>query len=305
MAEQEVGGEMGIAPRFSYNIYGKEGTAGAKLEGPIGVFASKGKVFVANSGHSEVWVFDSGGRFLSSFPTGSFQTPEEPAQYAIGESYPVGITLGADKNIYVSDIHSQQLRVFTLEGIPVGLFPGDDKKDLLTRPLALAFNRDKLYVTDVGEQSVKVFSKAGEFLRKFGQPGTKTGQLLFPNGVVIMKDGTVFVADSNNSRVQGFNPKGEFLFSITEKLKLPRGLAVDHLERLHVADALGRQISVFDRKGKFLFSYGGPGKPGGMTAQDGNDEDDLDIPIGIAIDESIRKIYITDKGNDRVSVWEY
>jgi DNA-binding beta-propeller fold protein YncE len=305
LAEQKVEREVVISPRFSYNIYSKEEVAGAKLDGPIGVFASRGKVFVANSGQGEIAIFDSEGRFLSSFPTGSFQVPPEPGPQSPVDSYPVGVTLGSEDKIYVSDIHSQQLRVFTPKGIPAGLFPANEKKDVLTKPVGLAFNREKLFVTDVGDQSVKVFLEGGELLRKFGQPGAQKGQLLFPNGIVIRKDGTIFVADSNNSRVQVFGPTGGYLFSISEELKLPRGLAIDGLERLHVADALSRQVSVYDGKGKFLFSYGGPGKTTGMAAQDNNGESKLDIPIGIAIDESTRNIYITDKGNDCVSVWEY
>lgn len=306
LAEQKVERQVVISPRFSYNIYGKEEEAGAKLEGPIGVFASQGKVFVANSGRGEIAIFDSEGRFLSSFPTGSFQTPPGPEQQTSPvDSYPVGITLGLGDNIYVSDINSKQLKVFTPEGIPAGLFPANEKKDVLTKPIGLAFNREKLFVTDVGDQSVKVFLKGGELLRKFGQPGAKKGQLLFPNGIFIKKDGTVFVADSNNSRVQVFGATGKYLFSITAELKLPRGLAIDSLDRLHVADALSRQVSVFDSGGKFLFSYGGPEKTGGMAGQDNNAEGKLDIPIGIAIDESTRSIYITDKGKDCVSVWEY
>jgi hypothetical protein len=49
---------------------------------------------------------------------------------------------------------------------------------------------------------MQVFDKHnGTFLRKFGSIGTKDGQLQYPDGIVV-DNGSVFVVDQSNHRVQ-------------------------------------------------------------------------------------------------------
>lgn len=273
-------------PKFLFNISGK----GKNVLGrPSNVAVANGKVFVADSKNGRVQVFSSKGEPDFSFPASKDKKSTD--------SYPLGITLDNDGQIYVTELRSQKLLVFDGDGNFVSNFPSKKSK-LLKKPLAITFANNKLYVTDAGDQKVKVFNKNGKLLLKLGKTGVDKGHLAFPNGVAVLDNGTIFVSDSNNRRIQVFNSKGAFKFMFgADKLALPRGIAVDWLERLHVVDAFGRKVTVFDSRGNLLFSYG-------VGATDSRGEKES-LPDGIAIDNTNRRIYVTDRVNNLVSVWGY
>jgi hypothetical protein len=77
------------------------------------------------------------------------------------------------------------------------------------------------------------------------------------------------------------------------RFDLPRAVALDRLGRVHVVDTFGRTIYLFDGDGRYETSYGQPSDPGGR----------LDLPEGIAIDES--RIVVSDGGNRRLVVYTY
>ncbi|MBI4733978.1 MAG: 6-bladed beta-propeller, partial [Rubrobacteridae bacterium] len=172
-------------------------------------------------------------------------------------------------------------------------------------PLALTFdNNDNLYVVDVLKQhQVIVFEKSGKLKLKFGgmaavsKKGDNPGKFYYPNGICIDNENNIFVADSNNRRVQVFSAEGKFLY-IIETGGLPRGIAVDKRSRLYVVDALGHDISVFkktDRQAQALTVFGGQGVEFGQFL----------YPNSLAIDKSGSKIVVTDRENNRLQsfVW--
>jgi tripartite motif-containing protein 2/3 len=59
-------------------------------------------------------------------------------------------------------------------------------------------------VADYGNHRVQVFTKEGEFVRKFGGKGTESGQFNGPSAIAIGQDGTVIVAEDGNHRIQVF-----------------------------------------------------------------------------------------------------
>jgi sugar lactone lactonase YvrE len=61
---------------------------------------------------------------------------------------------------------------------------------------------NRIYATDPSNGRVQVFDDAGNFLRKFGSPGSGDGQLLLPWGIAVDAAGRVYVVDSGNHRVQ-------------------------------------------------------------------------------------------------------
>ncbi|MDI6891800.1 MAG: 6-bladed beta-propeller [Actinomycetota bacterium] len=274
--------ELKVEPgfKFLFNISGD----GKELKTPLGVALSDNKLFVTDSGNSQVQVFTKKGGYLFSFKV---------VISGDKKSYPMRIAVGDDGNIYVSEITEQKIMVFDPSGTYLHDFPKEDK--VLVKPVALAFAGGKLYVTDVGDQSIKIFSSRGRLLRKFGRDGDGEGEFAFPNGIAVSEDGTIFVADSNNSRVQVFDGNGRFLRVFKGRFSLPRGIATDGEGRIHVVDTFAQMVRVFNKGGKLLFSYG----------QDVVEEGKLSFPNGIAIDDSTRQIYIANRAKDCVSVWSY
>jgi DNA-binding beta-propeller fold protein YncE len=70
-----------------------------------------------------------------------------------------------------------------------------------------------LYVTDGYRNSrVHRFSKEGELIQSWGQPGKSApGEFHLPHSLAISPDGTLYVCDRANARVQIFTPDGKFI----------------------------------------------------------------------------------------------
>jgi sugar lactone lactonase YvrE len=49
------------------------------------------------------------------------------------------------------------------------------------------------------------FTSDGVFVNKWGTEGAGDGQFSWPNGVAVSSDGSVYVADSANDRIQKFS----------------------------------------------------------------------------------------------------
>jgi len=258
---------------------------------PVGVaVGADGRVYVTEGGgERSVRVFDASGQSAGAFP--------------VAGSAPVYAATGPAGEIYVSDRQTATIQVYSPEGAllrEVGSPFGADN----WQPIGLGFDTaGNVYVTDVtpGRHRVVVLDPAGRLLRQFGTEGSEPGEFSFPNDVVIDDVGQVYVADSNNARVQVFDPSGNLVTVLSGSaaggLALPRGLAIDgqrHL--LFVVDTLGQAVAMFD------LSRGAPAFAGQIGP--GGDAAGFEYPNGIALDGQGR-LYVTDREHDRVQIWSY
>jgi len=173
-------------------------------------------------------------------------------------------------------------------------------------PRAVAVAPDgSLYVADTGNNRIQHLSPSGEVLQVWGQYGDATqgdapgGAFNEPWGVAVAPDGTVYVADTWNYRVQKFTADGQFLSMWqafgpdgADVFYGPRGIAVDGRGRVLVVDTGNKRVVVFDANGSYLTQFGGAGlRPG-----------QLDEPVGVALDEA-GNVYVADTWNQRVQVF--
>jgi predicted membrane-bound mannosyltransferase/DNA-binding beta-propeller fold protein YncE len=174
-------------------------------------------------------------------------------------------------------------------------------------PRAIAVAPDgSLYVADSLNHRIQHLSPNGEVLQVWGQFGDVTqgdapgGMFNEPWGVAVAPDGTVYVADTWNYRVQKFSADGQFLsmwqtFSPADKPEVfygPRGIAVDSHRRVFVVDTGNKRVVVFEADGRYLTQFGGAGLGPGQ----------MDEPVGIALDGD-GDVYVTDTWNKRVQVF--
>ena len=134
----------------------------------------------------------------------------------------------------------------------------------------------------------------------WGEPGVSPGQFRVPHGIAIDRQGIVYVADRENSRIQLFSPDGEFLEEWSN-LARPCQIDFDRDGNVYVAelgykagmwpgtsapaDATGGRVSVFDPQGQLLARWGGgqnPTAPGDFFA-----------PHDIRVD-SVGDIYVSE-----------
>jgi DNA-binding beta-propeller fold protein YncE len=164
-----------------------------------------------------------------------------------------------------------------------------------------------LYVADSRNNRIQHLSADGQVLAVWGEQGDVNtdagadGAFNEPWDVAIGKDGSVYVSDTWNHRVQQFTADGKFVrkwgyFGQGEAPDAfwgPRGLAVDPQGRLYVMDTGNKRVVVFSPEGQFVTQFGSAGFDAGQ----------FDEPVGIAIDAQGR-VYITDTWNQRIQVFE-
>ena len=105
----------------------------------------------------------------------------------------------------------------------------------------------------------------------FGSPGSGDGQFNNPEGVTTDSLGNVYVADSNNQRIEKFDSNGNYLLQWTNPdFSYVYALATDSSNNVYVSDygdcSPASNIKVFDSNGNFLRQFGSQGNGDGQFA---------------------------------------
>ncbi len=145
----------------------------------------------------------------------------------------------------------------------------------------------------------------------FGMSGSSDGQFNTPHGIAIAPDGTIYVADTNNNRIQHFSAAGQFLNAwgsfgdsaagdaLLGTFNQPWALAVSpDGEFVYVADTWNHRIQKFTASGTPLTMWGTP-----LYDPTTNDPFGIWGPRGIAVDAQGR-VFVADTGNKRILVYD-
>ncbi len=96
----------------------------------------------------------------------------------------------------------------------------------------------------------------------WGSNGPDQGQFASPRNVAVAPDGTMYVSDSGNHRVQVFDQNGQFLTQFGQEgagpgqFSEPWGLAVGQDGLVYVADTWNHRVQIFSASGEYLNRYG-------------------------------------------------
>jgi sugar lactone lactonase YvrE len=172
------------------------------------------------------------------------------------------------------------------------------------RDIALAPD-DTLYVADTSNNRIQHLAADGSVLQVWGSfadisKGEAPGGTFYePWGIAVGVDGSVYVADTWNHRIQKFTADGQFVtmwgyFGQAETpfaIWGPRDIAIDSKGHLFVTDTGNKRVVVYDADGNSITQFGSVGLEPGQ----------FDEPVGIAVDKD-GLVYIADTWNQRIQV---
>ena len=275
-------------------VAGKAGSGNGQFSSPLGVaIDSAGNVWVVDEHNARVEEFNEKGEYLSKFGSlgsGNGQMHE-----------PAGIAI-ADGNLYVAEYNNSRVQEFSSKGIYVSQFgskgTGNGQFEGAEGITADPISGD-LYVTDFGNGRVEEFTINGAFLATFGSKGIGAQQFKGPEGVAVNNAGAVYVSDTENNRVQEWEPiPTASIFSAqfgtkgkgNGQFEEPRGAAIDSGGNVWVVDTENSRLEKFSATGTFLAAYGTHGTGAGQ----------LSGAAGITINQATGNIYVSDRWNMRV-----
>ena len=274
----------------------------AKGEGmtkPYGIAVHHGRMFVGDTIQHNVAVYDFPEQKF--FRIGVDEDDEGHGKLGV----PMGLDVDKQGNLYVFDAKLKQIMVYNRDGKFLRAIGDPDK---IARPAGIAVNPEgtRIYAVDIGgsstnEHKVMVFdANSGEFLFNIGKRGVETGEFNLPRDAAVAPDGSVYVVDSGNFRVQKFTADGKFISTFGAigrqggQFSRPKEIAVDKDGNVYVVDAAFGNFQIFNSQGQLLLAIGNRSNSDGPAK--------FSLPAGIAIDGDGR-IYVIDQFFRKVDIF--
>lgn len=216
-----------------------------------------GNIYVADPRGGGILKYAGTGKLLQSFAT------------AVS---PQGVAVTANGTIAVSE--GTFVALLDQSGTEVRRLGAGDGQFRMANGIALD-DAGRLYVVDSLDNSVQVFSPAGDYVTRFGVQGGGSGQLNMPTGIAFEKVARqLAVVDTLNGRIQFFDTSGAYQRTVCSfgsgplKLTFPVGVAFEYtaaavpaVSRMYVADSFQGNVQALDPAGSgsflsFVGSYG-------------------------------------------------
>jgi sugar lactone lactonase YvrE len=266
---------------------GPLGSGDGKLYWPKGIsIGSDGVVYVGDY-YNRVQKFNGSGTFLGKWGSSGGGDGQLDGIY--------GIAIGQDNRAYIADYANKRVQAFTTSGV------FSDKWEGVGIPSDIAIDMDGAFFVSDEWNSVRKFDSNGNLIKTLGgvSYGSGNGQFYTPTGLTIGYDGSLYVVDRGNLRVQKFDSNGNFITkwggccSGDGKFANPNNIAAAPDGSLYVTDSYHRRVQKFDSNGNYILKWGSRGTADGQ----------FESPYGIAVD-SDGYVYVVDKYNYNVQKFD-
>ncbi len=239
----------------------------------------RGRIWVADFGHSRLRLFDAEGGYLGGWGgrgDGNYQLRE-----------PCGVAVRGE-DLFVADTWNGRVLSFTLAGAWKAAARG------LYGPRGIAAAGDgTVWVTDTGNHRVVAYDTGLSQPRFVGRKGSEPGEFDSPVGIATGPDGSVYVCDTGNQRIQVLSPEGAFRRSIA----VERWKATDEP---HVEVDDDGTIYVSEPSAGGLLELAPDGRI--LVRRDADDAGQrFSNPTGVALDRKNRILYVVNSGNSSIA----
>lgn len=270
--------------------------AGLSKSEPAAICARKGKVYVADNASKKIKIYDKMGKLEG-------ETRCAPSNKALSKTNggeflkATGITIDVLGKIYLTDSNDQFIRVFDANAWFLREFTNKEARSGGLNGLLIDDRKGCLYLADPSNNCVQyVTSDLGSPVHKLEHPA------ILQNPVRMSVDGfgQIYVLDQESCKVSIFSSNGSFQRSWGNKgsakseLNMPSGMAIDQADRLYIACPLDNRVLTFSSAGDYLFVFGGFGSGPGQ----------FNNPEDLCVDLENNLLYVLDKGNRRVQIYE-
>jgi hypothetical protein len=206
---------IGDASNGNVGVYDREGELLFKLGGGDGEFGLPNAIAVANDG--SIYVIDSASNAVIRFFTSREDEDDDEgndeddfisAKRVFGQdllSFPTDIAIDETAgHAYVLDHNNKYIRIFDRDGNHLGSV---DISGSHLKPLGLAIDGSWMFKTDAYHSLLSVHEYDGTggtytFIKTAGSYGSGSGEYKTPTGIAADKDGKLFVANTNNNRIE-------------------------------------------------------------------------------------------------------
>jgi len=274
---------------------GARGRLVGQFKNPTGIAVdAKGDIYVADSYNERVERIDPRGHFSQFGREGNGR-----GQFSI----PEGLALDRNGNVYVSDTGNGRIQKFSMAGKLRAVWGKyATVPQVLGEPAGVAVDtRGNVYVTDDINNRIQERAPNGRVEAIYGHYGyvpkesrKRLGEFYYPHGITVDRQGAIYVADTDNSRIQILANKGPIAAIGSQgtrrgKFSAPQGVALDAHGNVYVADTENDRVQKLSPKGTVLWVVGAPGTQPGQFL----------TPAGIAVDHE-GNVYVSDLLGNRV-----
>ncbi len=248
-----------------------------------------------DTGNSRIQVFNSEGQF--AYTWGSFGAGD------LNFNRPSEICHDDSGNLYITDTYNHKIRKYTKDGEFIQSWGSTGKANgQFSQPRGIAFDpAGFIIVADSNNNRLQKFTLEGDHIQTVGLidgvAGSAPLQFKIPR-VVRIKGDTLFVADSDNCRIQilklddlSFIEQID-LTSVDRPEVLPSGLEIDDNGLIYFFDAKNSTINILDADYNYIYTYGGRGRSEGQFG--------TYATLNIINDD----IFVSDTHNNRIQILE-
>jgi DNA-binding beta-propeller fold protein YncE len=199
---------------------------------PVAIAAGPlGRLFIADVGRGTVLRVGADGQVLYEFES----------QPNVAALQPVDLEVTGFR-VYVLDAQSNALLRFGDEGGFLDVLHSF-RADGVETPRAIAVDQlGRVLIAQTSRHQVRLFDASQGNETVVGGFGSRPGELSRPLGVAFAPDGSFYVADTGNARLQRFSAVGNFAGAFSDSIGEPRGIAVGPTGELFVVDARRRSV---------------------------------------------------------------